>query len=100
MCILLPCVEFQPWSLVLRIPLLRISVARSIGATLVSALVSFFLRFFLCVVVIASSSLLVSFFILLLRVLLAGNGDSVRSTEFLVFEFGLLVCICASYVSK
>ena len=67
MCILLPCVEFQPWSLVLSIPLLRMSIARSIGVSFVSVFVSFFLRFFLCVVVIASSSLLVSYVILILR---------------------------------
>ena len=82
MCILLPCVEFQPWSLVLSIPLLRISIARSIGVSLVSVFVSFFLRFFLCVVVIASSSLLVSNIILSFRVLFFDGDESVRSTEF------------------
>ena len=82
MCILLPCVEFQPWSLVLSIPLLRMSIARSIGVSFVSVFVSFFLRFFLCVVVIASSSLLVSYIILIFRFLFFDGGELVRSTEF------------------
>ena len=81
MCILLPCVEFQPWSLVLSIPLLRMSIARSIGVSFVSVFVSFFLRFFLCVVVIASSSLLVSYIILIFRFLFFDGGELVRSTE-------------------
>ena len=75
--------EFQPLSLVLSIPLLRISIAsRSIGVTVLSLLVSFFLRCFLCVFVIVSSSLLVSYIILHFRFLCVGGGESVRSMDF------------------
>ena len=97
MCILLPCVEFQPWSLVLSIPLLRISIARSIGVSLVFVLVSFFLRFFLCLVVVVSSSLLVSYIILIFRFLFFDGGELVRSTEFL-FVWIWVVGLCLRFI--